>query len=104
MIMQGDSQLISGLAIIITSLINMRKDEDTPLYHIFIARALADVCLTGHAAAIINVYPTRHNWTFALILVFIAVVLWEYWSCCWQISWLDLADSTLLWKNEHYSW
>ena len=58
----------------------MRKDKDTPLYHIFIARALADVCLTGHAAAIINVYPTRHNWTFRLILVFIAVVLWEYWS------------------------
>ena len=80
MILQGDSQLISGLAIIIASLINMRKDEDTPLYHIFIARALADVCLTGHAAAIINVYPTRHNWTFRLILVFIAVVLWEYWS------------------------
>ena len=59
LVMQGDSQLISGLAIIITSLVNIPKDDETPLYHIFIARSLADICLTGHSASIILVPRTE---------------------------------------------
>ena len=62
LVMQGDSQLISGLAIVIASLSNIYRDDETPLYHIFIARALADVCLTGHSACIILIPRTEHNW------------------------------------------
>lgn len=80
LVMQGDSQLISGIAIIIASLVNMYKDDETPLYHIFIARSLADICLTGHSASIILVPRTEHNWTFRLWLVLSTIFLWEFWS------------------------
>ena len=76
--MQGDSQLINGLAIIIASLINIYKDDETPIYHIFIARSLADICLTGHSASIILVPRTEHNWAFRLALLLLTIGLWEF--------------------------
>ena len=75
--MQGHTQLIIGLAFIIASLASMTIDKETPLYHIFIARSLADVTLTGHAAAV-HVFPTEHNWTFRLLLIFLTVLGWKY--------------------------
>lgn len=80
LVMQGDSQLISALAIIIASLVNIYKDEETPLYHIFIARSLAEICIAGHSASVILVPRTEHNWTLRLCLVFSTIVLWEVWS------------------------
>ena len=80
MVMQGDSQLISGLTIIIASLVNVCIDDETPLYHIFIARSLADICLTGHSANIILLARTEHNWTFRLGLLLCTIDLWEFWS------------------------
>ena len=80
LVMQGDTQLISGLAIIIASLVNLYKDEETPLYHIFIARSLADICLTSHSACFILVPRTEHNWEFRLLLLFNTLILWEFWS------------------------
>ena len=80
LVMQGDSQLISGLAIIIASLVNICKDDETPLYHIFVARALADACLTAHSASIILMHRTEHNWTFRLGLLLSTIVLWGFWS------------------------
>ena len=77
---QGDSQLVSGLAIIIASLVNIYKDENSPLYHIFIARSLADTCLTSHLACVILLQRTEHNWTFRLCLLGSTLALWEYWS------------------------
>lgn len=80
LVMQGDSQLVTGLAFIIASLVNIYKDDKTPLYHIFIARSLADICLTGHSASIILVPRTEHNWTFRLGLLLCTIGLWEFWS------------------------
>ena len=80
LVMQGDSQLISGLAIVIASLVNVYKDDETPLYHIFIARALADVCLAGHSASIILIPRTEHNWCFRLGILLFTLGLWEIWS------------------------
>ena len=77
---QGDVQLIAGLSIMLASLVNMYRDNETPLYHIFIARGLADVTLSGYTAAIIYVYPTEHNWTARLVLIVICVGIWEWWS------------------------
>ena len=78
--MQGDSQLISALAIIIASLVNIYKDDETPLYRIFIARILADICLRGHSASIILVPRTEHNWIFRFRLLMCTIDLWEFWS------------------------
>ena len=80
LMMQGDVQLVTGLSIMIASLVNMYLDDETPLYHIYIARSLADVTFAGYTAAVIYVYPTEHNWTARLILVAVSVGLWEYWS------------------------
>ena len=80
LIMQGDVQLVTGLSIIVASLVNIYRDDETPLYHIFIARALADISLEGHAAAIIHVYPFKHNWKLRTAVFFLVNVLWEWWS------------------------
>ena len=77
---QGDVQLVTGLSIMLASLVNMHLDDETPLYHIYIAMGLADVTLAGHTAAIIYVYPTEHNWTARLVLVVTCVGIWQYWS------------------------
>ncbi|MCJ1425947.1 hypothetical protein MMC29_003848 [Sticta canariensis] len=78
--MQGDSQLIGILAIIITSLIHIKSTVAIPLYHTFIARSLVDVALTGHAAAIVHLYPTQHHWGFRLVLFVTTMLLWQWWG------------------------
>ena len=80
LIMQGDSQLISDISIIIASLVNIHMDDETPLYHIFISRGLADVALTGYTSTIVLLPRTDHNWIFRLGLVVCTVILYEYWS------------------------
>ena len=47
LIMQGDVQLVTGLSIIVAALANIYRDDETPLYHIFIARALAGVTVVS---------------------------------------------------------
>jgi hypothetical protein len=80
LIMLGDTQLVTGLAIITASLINIYRDGGIPLYHIFIARALTELTLTGHTAAIIHVYPAKHNWTLRMGLFVMLNLLWAWWS------------------------
>lgn len=80
LVVQGDTQLIAALAIIITSLIHMKSDVKTPLYHTFIARSLVDVALTGHAAAVVHVYPTQHNWVSRFALLAATMFLWQWWT------------------------
>lgn len=89
----GDTQLVSALAIIIASLTNIMKDDETPLYHIFIARGLADLSLTAHGAAIINVYPSQHNWVLRGCVITVIIGLWQWWS------WLAL-NRFGLWKRQ----
>ena len=38
------------------------------------------MALVGHAAAVIQVYPTKHNWAARLFLVTVAVALWQWWT------------------------
>lgn len=80
LVIQGDSQLIGVLAIIITSLVQMKSTVEIPLYHTFIARSLVDIALTGHAAAIVHVYPTQHHWGLRLVLLATTMLLWQWWG------------------------
>ncbi|MCJ1481703.1 hypothetical protein MMC06_001862 [Schaereria dolodes] len=73
-------QLVTGLAVIIASSVNIWRDSKTPLYHIFIARSLADTAFIGHTAAITHVYPTKHNWRVRLGLVTVAMAMWLWWT------------------------
>ena len=78
--MFGDTHLVTGLAVMIASSVNIMMDAETPLYHIFAARSLADAAFVEHAAAIIHVYPTKHNWLFCLGLVMNAMTMWLWWT------------------------
>lgn len=80
LVIQGDSQLIGVLAIIITSLVQIKSTVEIPLYHTFIARSLVDIALTGHAAAIVHVYPTQHYWGLRLVLLATTMLLWQWWG------------------------
>lgn len=80
LVVQGDSQLIGALAIIITSLIHFKTTVEIPLYHTFIARSLVDIALTGHAAAIVHVFPTQHHWGLRLVLFATTMLLWQWWG------------------------
>ncbi|MCJ1465578.1 hypothetical protein MMC07_004197 [Pseudocyphellaria aurata] len=80
LVVQGDSQLIGALAIIITSLIRFKTTVEIPLYHTFIARSLVDIALTGHAAAIVHVYPTQHHWGLRLVVFATTMLLWQWWG------------------------
>lgn len=80
LVMQGDSQLIEVLAIVITSIIQIKSTAKVPLYHTFIAKSLVDIALTGHAAAIVHVYPTQHHWGFRLVLFATTMLLWQWWG------------------------
>lgn len=81
MVMQGDILLIAALAIIVTSLLRIKLDLEIPFYHTFIARSLVDMALTGHATAIVHVYPTHHNWGSRLVLLAATMLLWQWWTC-----------------------
>ena len=81
--MLEDGQLVTGLAIVIASLVNMSKDDETPWYPIFIARSLIDVSFAGHTAAVMLMYPrVGHTWVDLVRLGLVAAVIipWEYWS------------------------
>lgn len=80
LVMQGDSHLIAALAMIITSLIHIKSTVEIPLYHTFIARSLVDIAMTGHAAAIVHVYPTQHHWGLRLVLFAATMLLWQWWG------------------------
>ena len=57
LIMQEDVRLVTSLSVIVASLVDIYHDDEMSLYHIFLARALADISLTVHAAATIHTYP-----------------------------------------------
>ncbi len=80
LIMQGDIQLVTDLSIVVACLINIYRDDETPLCHMFIARAFADMSLEGHAAAIIPVYLAKHDWKLRTIIFSVINMLWEWWS------------------------
>lgn len=81
----GDTQLVSGVAIVVAPLINLCADEDYPLYHHFISRSLAGLCVTGHNAGLYYVYGKlqKHHPISLWIrfdLTFLIVLLHEAWS------------------------
>lgn len=76
----GDSHLIIALSIVLSSLLTLKSSTNTPLYHTFIARSLADIALIGHAAAIVHVHPTQLDWGSRLVFVSATMLMWQWWS------------------------
>ncbi|KAK6530285.1 hypothetical protein TWF694_003647 [Orbilia ellipsospora] len=79
-LMLGDIQLATALAIIIASIIIIHSDADTSLYHVFIARGLANTNLTGLGAALLFDTRKQTNWRIRLILLGICLTFFLYWT------------------------
>lgn len=53
----GDTHLVSAFAVITASLVKLSKDQQYPLYRLFIASAFAQMSLNSHNVGIYFVYP-----------------------------------------------
>lgn len=103
--MLADIQLVTALAITISSIILIHSEAETSLYHIFIARSLAQANLTGHGAALMFDTRMQANWTARMALLiwtiglylywsYISLGAWEAWSnvtphCFWNDTWIS---------------
>ncbi len=76
----GDIQLCNALAITMASIILIRSDKVTSLYHIFIARGLTQANLSGHGAALIFDTTKQANWQLRLTMLAVVLVLYTYWT------------------------
>ncbi|KAF2005337.1 hypothetical protein P154DRAFT_616557 [Amniculicola lignicola CBS 123094] len=80
----GDMNLVTTLAIIISSMVNMSYDKHYPLYHIFIARSLAGSAIEGHNSASFVYAKFQRKKRYSLFvrwaLSFAALALYVAWS------------------------
>lgn len=83
----SDTALITMLAIVCSSITLIKSEPDTSLYHVFIARCLAQNCTTGLFCSVpFYDYRTlkgyRGNWGTGVrvILYLCASIIWLYWT------------------------
>lgn len=86
----ADIQLATALAIICSSIILILSSGETSLYHVFIARCLAQANFTGHGASFIFDIHKQSNWSLRVNLYYSAIVLYLCWTIMcieeWKIS------------------
>jgi hypothetical protein len=79
-----DLNLVTSLGLIISSLSKIAQDNQYPLYHIFLARSLANLAILGHNASSFVYKKMRSckKWSLYLrwFLSAVAVVLYLCWS------------------------
>lgn len=80
MVMLGDTHLISALAIIITSHILVARQVLISPHHIYVARALTELNLIAHLAAVTFIGKPRHNWVARLIFLGLLLLLLVSWN------------------------
>ncbi|KAF4448446.1 hypothetical protein F53441_8170 [Fusarium austroafricanum] len=97
----ADTNLVSALGVVISSLVNFLSDRDAyPNYHLWIAWILADLALMGFSAASVVYRRVRNNQTQKhrliprIILAGITWALWMCWTCLilgrfqtWEATW-----------------
>lgn len=76
----GDTQLITALALTLTSLIFITAEGDTSLYHIFVARGLVNANLSGYGASLMLGTKDYCNFKFRWILLLSFLVLYAVWT------------------------
>lgn len=78
--MLADIQWANLLAVTISSIKLIRADTETSLYHVFIARRLANLNMLGHGAALI--FDTRKpaNWKLRMTLLTLTLGPYFYWT------------------------
>ncbi|KAI8676071.1 hypothetical protein NCS57_00510500 [Fusarium keratoplasticum] len=97
----ADTNLISALGIVISSLVNLLSDIDAyPNYHLWIAWILADLAIMGFGAASQVYHKIRYNEAERYRLIprtILAGVTWALWMCwtclildrfrAWEVTW-----------------
>jgi hypothetical protein len=97
----GDLNLATSLAIIISSMVNIHTNPHYPLYHIFIARALASSAIIGHNSTTFVYTKFQQKRTYSLwirwFLSLSALVLYTIW-CGQALSKFQEQDKQREWK------
>lgn len=76
----GDTQLITALAVTMTSLLFITVEKDASLYHIFVATGLVDVNMAGYGASLIMGTKDQCNFMFRWALLVILVAIYIVWN------------------------
>ena len=99
----GDTQLLMATGITIASLIMIKAEGASSLYHIFIARCLTGVNIAGQGAAIIYGSGSRFNWDLRLGLMVAFIPLYLYWTaiCIEEFEKFDY-QTPHCFKNENF--
>lgn len=83
--MLHDTAFVTMLAVICSSIILIKSEPDTSLYHVFVARCLAQNCQNGLFCSVpfyeyrLNYRTTVGDMTRVLLLI-LSLVLWLYWT------------------------
>lgn len=102
----ADIQLATVLAITCLSIILIRSSGETSLYHVFIARCLAQASFTGHGASFIFDIHKQSNWSLRVSLYFFAIVLYLCWTTMSIEEWKNWRPQTpsCFWNDSHVWW
>ena len=90
----GDTQLVTALAIITSSIILMKRSDDLSLYDVFIGRCLVQASLAGHGTALVFDLKKQCNWKARLWLLGITLLLHFAWTvmCIEEFHWFSLKN------------
>lgn len=92
--MLADIQLATAFAIVTSSIILIKQPSETSLYHIFIARGLANCNMLGHGVALTFDTRKQLNWGARLIFLTILIGLYFWWTAIAIQEWSEWADYT----------
>jgi hypothetical protein len=76
----GDTQLITALALTVTSLIFITAEGNTSLYHIFVARGLVNANLSGYGASLMLGTKDQCNFMLRWLLLVMFLILYVVWT------------------------
>jgi hypothetical protein len=93
----GDANLVTAIAIMISSMYKSIPHPNYPLYHMFIARSLATIALLGHNSTgpVYALLRKKHEWSIRIrwVLSVVSILLYLVWS---------LYALTRFWKLERH--
>jgi hypothetical protein len=76
----ADIQLVTALAVTCSSIILIHTKNETSLYHVFVARCLAQANFAGYGAALTLYNREQSKWSIRLVLLLCALALFNYCS------------------------
>ena len=76
----GDTSLSTMLAVVCSSIILIKTSSETSLYHVFVARCLAQNCIPAIGSALYHDVEHGPNWRLRMSLLISMLILYLYWT------------------------